>query len=86
MTEKTEIFKIITCDGKKKLYESRKAFDKNWKYHKEYRDQYVLMVKRHGGEFVKPWALQVKPMVAYVLREGEEQGVFRWEEFKREGK
>lgn len=76
MTEKTEIFKIITCDGKKKLYESRKAFDKNWEYHKDFRD---YLVKLYGDK-------TVKHMVAYGLRDTEEQGVYRWEEIKREGK
>lgn len=68
MTEKLELFKIVTHSGKKKLYESSKQFDRNWDRHVDDRKRFmtgnpVLGYKlqlQHNGSFA--WT-QIKKSV-----------------------
>jgi len=72
MSEKLELYKNITATGKKKLYESKKQFDQNWKKHKADRDRWV--------GFDPDW--DVPSVVGYKLQL-QHDGSFAWTQIKK---
>ncbi len=73
-----DLYKIITYRGKKKIYESKAQFERQWKRHKEDRAHFV--------KHISSKSFPTKPLIAYQLQGSSVGPSFRWAKYRQVGK